>query len=173
MDGPVGFRLEWNGLTLVYSGDTTPSSFLVENAANTDVLIHDTYNTVEQMVASTGHDKKGGSAVTTYIHTDPFDAGRIFDMVKPRLAVSFHFYNDFDTAAEIEREIRKNYQGGLALAHDLMVINVTKANIVTRLASTGSHVYPNTTYQDAYRKAPRKPRPVMSDWLAAGRLFLK
>jgi hypothetical protein len=57
------------------------------------------------------------------------------------------------------------------LAHDLMVINVTKENIVTRMASPGSHVYPNTANQDAYRKAPRKPRPVMSSWLSARRLF--
>jgi len=173
MDGPVGFRLEWNGLTLVYSGDTTPNGLLIQNAKNADVLIHDTYNTIDQMVANTGHDKKGGSAVNTYIHTDPFDAGRIFSMVRPRLAVSFHFYNDFDTASEIEREIRKNYDGPLALSHDLMVINVTKEGIATRLASTGSNVYPNMTYQEAYRRAPRKPRPVLSSWLSEQRLFLK
>ncbi|MBN9050843.1 MAG: MBL fold metallo-hydrolase [Rhizobiales bacterium] len=172
-DGPVGFRLEWNGLTLVYSGDTTPNGFLVENASNADVLIHDTYNTVDQMVATTGHDKKGGGAVNTYIHTDPLDAGRIFAMVHPRLAVSFHFYNDFDTASEIEKQIRKSYDGALALAHDLMVINVTKARIQTRMASTGSHVYPNTVYQDAYRQAPRKPKPAISEWLLAKRLFQK
>ena len=47
-------------------------------------------------------------------------------MVKPRHAVVYHFFNDFDTAPEIEREMRKNYQGPLALAQDLMVFNVTK-----------------------------------------------
>ncbi len=47
-------------------------------------------------------------------------------LVKPRQAVVFHFFNDFDTAPEIEREIRKHYQGPLALAQDLMVFNVTK-----------------------------------------------
>jgi ribonuclease Z len=170
-DGPVGLRLEWNGLTMVYSGDTTPNGFLIDNAINTDLLIHDTYNTVEQMVARSGHDKKGGTAVNAFIHTDPFDAGRIFAMVQPRLAVSFHFYNDFDTSNEIEREIRKNYLGPLALAQDLMVFNITRDNIVTRMASAGSHVYPNTIYQEAYRNAPRKPRPEMSQWLSDRRLF--
>jgi len=135
--------------------------------------IHITDGPVDQMVATTGHDKKGGGAVNTYIHTDPLDAGRIFAMVHPRLAVSFHFYNDFDTASEIEKQIRKSYDGALALAHDLMVINVTKARIQTRMASTGSHVYPNTVYQDAYRQAPRKPKPAISEWLLAKRLFQK
>jgi len=172
-DGPVGFRLEWNGLTLVYSGDTTPNGFLIENAEGADVLIHDTYNTVEQMVERSGHDKKGGAAVNTHIHTDPYDAGKIFALVQPRLAISFHFYNDFDTSSSIEREIRKNYQGALALAHDLMVVNVAKDNITTRLAATGSHIYPNTANQEAYRAAPRKPRPQMSSWLSERRLFLE
>jgi len=70
-----------------------------------------------------------------------------------------------------EREIRKNYLGPLALAQDLMVFNITRDNIVTRMASAGSHVYPNTIYQEAYRNAPRKPRPEMSQWLSDRRLF--
>ena len=31
-DGPVSYRLEWNGLCFVFSGDTTPSQFFVDNA---------------------------------------------------------------------------------------------------------------------------------------------
>ena len=31
-DGPVSYRLEWNGLTFVFSGDTTPSQFFVDSA---------------------------------------------------------------------------------------------------------------------------------------------
>jgi phosphoribosyl 1,2-cyclic phosphodiesterase len=37
-DGPVGLRLDWNGLSFVYSGDTTPSHFMIENARDVDVL---------------------------------------------------------------------------------------------------------------------------------------
>lgn len=46
-DGPVSLRLEWNGLCFVYSGDTTPSHFMVENAQNADVLVHETFDTVQ------------------------------------------------------------------------------------------------------------------------------
>jgi ribonuclease Z len=31
-DGPVSYRLEWNGLSFVFSGDTTPSQVFVDNA---------------------------------------------------------------------------------------------------------------------------------------------
>lgn len=172
LDGPVGFRLEWNGLTLVYSGDTVPNGFLVDNARNADLLIHETYNTVDQLVARTGHDPKGGAKVTSQIHTDPSDVGRILQMCSPRQAAVFHFYNDFDTAAEIEACIRKAYKGPLALTQDLMVFNVTEEEIVCRMTAAGTHVYPNTKYQEAYRSAPRKPKPQISDWLMQKRLFL-
>ena len=171
LDGPVGFRLEWNGLTLVYSGDTIPNEFLVENAGGADLLIYETYNTVDQLVARTGHDRKGGSKVTAFIHTDPSDVGKVLAMTAPRHAAVFHFYNDFDTASEIERCIRQAYSGPLSLSEDLMVFNVTKEEIIARMTAAGSHVYPNTKYQEAYRNAPRKPRPQISEWLAKRQLF--
>jgi ribonuclease Z len=56
-------------------------------------------------------------------HTAPDEAGRVLALVQPRFAGVYHFFNDFDTHAEIEREIRKHYDGPLALAQDLMVFN--------------------------------------------------
>jgi ribonuclease Z len=173
LDGPVGFRLEWNGLTLVYSGDTIPNGFLVENAKNADLLIHETYNTLEQLVARTGHDRKGGAKVAQHIHTDPADVGRILAMCDPKHVAVFHFYNDFDTAADIERLIRQSYGGPLALAQDLMVFNVTREKTIARMTATGTHVYPNTKYRDAYRSAPRKEKPAMSAWLLEKQLLQK
>ena len=41
-DGPVSLRLDWNGLSFVYSGDTTPSRFFIDNAQNADVVVHET-----------------------------------------------------------------------------------------------------------------------------------
>ncbi len=75
-------------------------------------------------------------AVGTVIHSAPEEAGQVLALVKPRLAVVYHFFNDFDTGAEIEREIRKAYEGPLALAQDLMVFNVTQEDIRVRMAVT-------------------------------------
>ncbi|MEE2760341.1 MAG: guanitoxin biosynthesis MBL fold metallo-hydrolase GntH, partial [Pseudomonadota bacterium] len=49
-DGPVSLRLEWNGLTFIYSGDTTPNQFFLDHAKGADVLVHETFNTVGQLV---------------------------------------------------------------------------------------------------------------------------
>ena len=83
----------------------------------------------------------------------------MLDLVKPRLAVIYHFFNDFDTALEMEREVRKHYQGPLALAQDLMVFNVTPDDIRVRLAVTPTHVWPNKEHHDGFRAASRAPAP--------------
>ena len=95
--------------------------------------------------------------------------------MKPRLAVVYHFFNDFDTGAEIEREIRKAYEGPLALAQDLMVFNVTQEDIRVRMAVTAAHVWPNKERHDeGFAQAPRTKRaPKMSRWLADKQLFPK
>ena len=47
-------------------------------------------------------------------------------MTKPRLAVGYHFYNDYDTLPIMLEEVRRTYDGPLAMATDYMVFNVTK-----------------------------------------------
>jgi ribonuclease Z len=172
-DGPVSFRLEWNGLCFVFSGDTTPSQFFVDNAKNADLLIHEAFNTVSQLMERSGYDEKTATGVGTMAHTAPVEAGYVLDQVRPRLGVLYHFFNDFDTAPEIEREVRKHYQGALALARDLMVFNVTPDQIRVRMAVTPDHVWPNKERHDAFRAAPRSKRAQMSRWLADKQLFPK
>ena len=174
-DGPVSYRLEWNGLTFVFSGDTTPSRFFVDNAQGADLLIHECFNTVGQLIERSGYDEKSARGIGTVAHTAPEEAGKVLALVEPRLAVVYHFFNDFDTRAEIEREIRKHYAGPLALAQDLMVFNVTPNDIRVRLAVTATHVWPNKERHDAgFRVAPRtRSGPRMSRWLADKQLFPK
>ncbi len=173
-DGPVSYRLEWNGLTFVFSGDTTPSRFLVENGERADLLIHECFNTVTQLIERSGYDEKAARGIGTMAHTAPEEAGQVLALLKPRLAVVYHFFNDFDTGAEIEREIRRHYAGPLALAQDLMVFNVTPGDVRVRLAVTATHVWPNKEHHDGFRAAPRtKKGPTMSRWLADKQLFPK
>ena len=61
---------------------------------------------------------------------------------KPRLAVGYHFYNDFDTYPIILNDVRKTYSGPLELATDYMVINISRDNIKTRMAVVDENVWP-------------------------------
>jgi ribonuclease Z len=172
-DGPVSLRLDWNGLSFVYSGDTTPSHFFIDNAKGADLVVHETFNTVAQLMERSGYDERSARGIGTIAHSDPAEAGYVLAQVKPRLAVAFHFFNDFDTGPEIEREIRKHYAGPLALAKDLMVFNVTKARITTRMAAVSAHVWPNKEHHEGFKTAPRKERLKMSRWLADKQVFPK
>src|SRR5262249_27238831 len=154
-DGPVSYRLEWNGLSFVFSGDTTPSHVFVDNAQGADLVIHECFNTVAQLIERSGYDEKTAGHVGTMAHTAPDEAGQVLALVKPRFAVVYHFFNDFDTGAEIEREIRRHYDGPLALAQDLMVFNVTPSDVRARLAVLGAHLGASTGTPHGFRTAPR------------------
>jgi len=172
-DGPVSLKLEWNGLTFVYSGDTTPSQFFIDNAKGADVVVHETFNTIEQLMERSGYDERTARAIGTHIHSAPEEAAVVLDAVDPRMAVIFHFFNDFDTAPEMEAKVREHYQGPLTMSTDFMVINVTKEDIITRMARFSDHVWPNKSKHEGFGKAERKPMMQLSDWLKEAALFPK
>jgi ribonuclease Z len=147
---------------------------MVDNAKHADVVVHDTYNTVEQLVARSGYDAKQARGMSGFVHSLPHEAGKVFDMIKPRLAVGFHFFNDFDTAPEMASEIRKYYSGPLALADDLMVFNVTPEQVAVRMTVAAQHVWPSRPDKgEAFQKAPRDTRLMLSEPLRAAQLFPK
>lgn len=58
------------------------------------------------------------------------------------MAVGYHFFNDFDTAPVMLADIRKTYDGPLALATDYMVFNVTRDDVRVRMAAIDEDVWP-------------------------------
>ena len=69
------------------------------------------------------------------MHTSPAQLGKVMSTIKPRKEVPYHFFNDFDTRPVVEPNIRKAYDGPLALAIDYMVFNVTKEDVRVRTAA--------------------------------------
>ena len=116
-------------------------------------------------MARSGYDERTARGIGTTVHTAPEEVGPVLNATNPRHAVLFHHFNDFDTAFEIEADVRKTYSGPLTLAKDLMVFNVTKEEITVRMTIVSEHVWPNTEEHEEFRKAPREKRPVLSDFL--------
>jgi ribonuclease Z len=170
IDGAVSYRLEWAGLSFVFSGDTTPNKWFVENAANADLLIHEVYMTLDQFQARFGWDRKMATTIASIVHTSPQAAGKLFSILKPRMAVGFHFYNDFDTAPEIRRAVEQSYQGPLVLAHDMMVFNVTAKRITVRETTAPVNTWPPLADKRKFSEAERASSIPMSEWLKEGRL---
>lgn len=101
--GPVspafGYRLDYAGRSVVLSGDTRFSTNLIKFADQADLVIHE--------VADEG-DR----------HTTPQEAGKVFDRVRPKLAVYSHIlYGDLN---ELVARTRDTYSGPLVVGEDLM-----------------------------------------------------
>ena len=142
LDGPVSFSLEWNGLKFVFGSDTYPNKWFDEYAKNADLAIHECFIPVPDMVEKFKFSPQSALPVATQIHTAPEAFGKVMSMIKPRMAVAYHFFNDYDTSAGINDRIRSTYDGPLSLAIDYMVWNVTKDKITTRMAIVDEDIWP-------------------------------
>lgn len=160
LDGAVSYSMEWNGLKYVFGGDTYPNKWYMQFAQNADVASHEAFLPPKALAAYFGWDLAQATYVSTRIHTEPQAFGKVMSQVKPRLAVGYHSVQSPENNAAIMDGVRKTYDGPLALARDLMVINVTRETIKVRMASVDEYVLPpNVTraYQTAPRTDPKSP----------------
>lgn len=141
IDGSVSFSLEWNGLKFVFGSDTYPNKWFVEYAQDADLVIHECFIAVPDLVKKMRFTPESALQVGTQVHTAPEAFGKVMSQVTPRMAVAYHFFKDFDTASAVHDRIRKTYDGPLSLAEDFMVWNVTKDEIRTRMAATEEHTW--------------------------------
>jgi ribonuclease Z len=141
IDGAVSYAMEWNGLKFVFSSDTYPNKWFVEYAKDADLVIHECFIAVPDLVNKMRFSPESALLVGTQVHTAPEAFGKVMSAVKPRMAVAYHFFKDFDTTAAVYERIRKTYDGPLSLAEDYMVWNVTKDNIRVRMAEVDHHTW--------------------------------
>jgi ribonuclease Z len=135
LDGPVSFALEWNGLKFVFSSDSYPNKWFLEYAKDADIAIHECFVAVPDLVRKMGFTPDSALLVGTQVHTAPEAFGKLMSTVKPRIAVAYHFFKDFDTTPAVNDRIRTTYDGPLSLAEDFMVWNITKDEIRIRMAA--------------------------------------
>ncbi|MBW2588376.1 MAG: hypothetical protein JRD92_15770, partial [Deltaproteobacteria bacterium] len=88
--------------------------------------------------------------------------------LKPRMAVGYHSVQSPENNAAITDGVRKTYDGPLALARDLMVINVTKDDVVVRMAVVDEYVLPPDVTK-AYIGAPRTDKKETSEFIQSGK----
>ncbi|MHC5029174.1 MAG: guanitoxin biosynthesis MBL fold metallo-hydrolase GntH [Planctomycetota bacterium] len=134
LDGPVSFSLEWNGLKFIFGSDTYPNKWFVEYAKDADLVVHECFVAVPDLVTKMRFTPEQALMVGTQVHTAPEAFGKVMQEIQPRMAVAYHFFKDFDTTAEVNDRIRTTYDGPLSLAEDFMVWNITKDDIRVRMA---------------------------------------
>jgi ribonuclease Z len=133
IDSALGYRIDYQNRSVILSGDTRYSDNLVRFAKGADVVVHE--------VAAANEDATKNTALVNQIlgfHTSPEDAGKVFQIVKPKLAVYSHIVLLTSDPAvpppginDLIRRTLKAYKGALQVGEDLLTIEIgDRVNIV-------------------------------------------
>ncbi len=139
-----------------------------EYAKDADVASHEAFLPPKALAEYFGWDLALATFVSTRIHTEPQAFGKVMSAVQPRLAVAYHSVQTPENNAAIMDDIRITYDGPLAVARDLMVINVTQETIKVRMAIVDDYALPPNVTQ-AYVDAPRTEEKEASEFILGGK----
>ena len=120
IDPAYGYRIDYDGRSVILSGDTRYTENLVKNAKGADLIIHSVASIAPALLKKS----KVMRSILSH-HSEPEDTARVFNAVKPKLAVYSHIvlYGG-QTPADIMRRARASYAGPLVVGADLMKIDV-------------------------------------------------
>jgi ribonuclease Z len=131
----LGYRVDAGGHSVVLSGDTRYSPNLIAHAKGADLLIHEVGAASAEQMSRDAHTR----TIIAH-HTTPEDAARVFNQVRPKLAVFSHIVLRGATAEDAVRTTRLTYGGPLELGEDLMRFHVGNEVTVERFVPpAGAH----------------------------------
>lgn len=126
IDSALGYKIEYGGYSVILSGDTRYSENLIRYAKGADLVVH-------EVAAAREKSMKSSPLVNQILgfHSSPEDAGRVFEAVKPKMAVFSHIVLltadptlPLPDVEEVISRTRKIYKGALKMGEDLMQIEV-------------------------------------------------
>jgi ribonuclease Z len=126
-----GYRIDYDGRSVIISGDTRYSENLEKHAQGATLVVHE--------VAIANPEYYDKTPIVKYImahHITPQEAGSLFARLKPKLAAYTHLVFLGSPAypapkvADLERTTRETYSGPLALGTDLMAFDVRNDQVI-------------------------------------------
>lgn len=143
LSGAVGYRLDFAGLSFVFSGDTRPCWPLVRACeGGVDLLIHECFPPVAALAAASGLSIERATIALDAAHTSPKAAGKVFTLVKPRMAGLWHTLLSPEVIPLVFSELGAVYDGPVVQTQDLTVFNITKEAVVARQAQVSDQLPP-------------------------------
>jgi ribonuclease Z len=136
-DGASAYRLDWNGLSFVWTGDGRPDELTAKYAKGVDVFVTEAQNDLGALMSV-----KMGIPVELYNyvidthHTPHYAAGYLMKQINPRIGMVTHLELEPGLHNELCAGIRAHWDGLFVVgAPDVKVVNVTKDAIWSREAS--------------------------------------
>ena len=162
-DGASAYRLDWNGLSVVWTGDGRPSLLDAEYAAGADVYITETQTELFAIGASVQGVPPFLARYTVDTHHTPgYAAGYVAKRANPRLFMTTHCPHDPYMNAETVAQIREHWKGPYHPGTpDGVVVNVTKDDIWVRegiLPAYPNARAPQQDFDDGQLVVPHPPK---------------
>jgi ribonuclease Z len=169
LSGAVGYRLDFAGLSFAFSGDTRACWPLVRACEGVDLLIHECFPPAAALAAASGLSIERATIALNAAHTSPTAAGKVFGLVKPRVAGLYHTLLSPQVINMVFAELGSVYTGPVVQTQDLTVFNITKEAVVSRQAQVLDQP-PPTPGVPRVAFTPKLPTP--PDWWAEARIPL-
>lgn len=181
--GSMGYKLEWKGLTMIYTSDTRPETRCIDQAKNggkgVDVFIHEMILPPELLTMKNMGLKepdyssayfRAGVQQTTDIenssHTPQGAFGYLLSKIHPRpkLTVIAHFPVADDTVKCALRSVKNHipdiHEGrDIIWSTDLMVLSVKKTGITQLMGKVSDFTFGAPMSEPAQLKDPKYPTP--------------
>ncbi|HZL66343.1 MAG TPA: MBL fold metallo-hydrolase [Candidatus Limnocylindrales bacterium] len=119
-----GYRVDYDGRAAVISGDTRYNNNVIRHAAHVDLLVHEVAAARAELMREAYMQRIIGHHVT------PREAGQIFALTRPKLAVYTHLallgsaQIPPPTVDDLIEETRQTYDGPLQVGEDLMSFEI-------------------------------------------------
>jgi len=135
-DGASAYRLDWNGLSFVWTGDGKPDKLTAHYAQGVDVFVTEmAVDVVRLWALKQGVSPFIGAFTLDNFHTTHYAFGYLANLVQPRLAVATHVSFDRELVGEMMAGVRMHYPGLFTFGIDHTVINVTHDRLWIREAA--------------------------------------
>ncbi len=135
-DGASAYRLDWNGLSFVWTGDGKPDQLTAKYAKNVDVFVTEmAVDMVNLWALKQGVSPYIGAWTIDNFHTMHYAVGYLANLVQPRLAMATHVSFDRELIGEMTAGVRMHYKGMFAFGIDHTVVNVTRDRVWIREAA--------------------------------------
>ncbi len=133
-DGASGYRLDWNGMCFVWTGDGRPSKLDLKYAKGCDLYVTELQPELMEINA-------GVQGVPPFLarytvdthHTPAYASGYMANLIQPRMFMTTHMNFDPFLNEETVAEVREHWKGPYHFgAPDGIVVNMTKDAVWVR-----------------------------------------
>lgn len=142
LNGSVGYRLDYNGRSVVFSGDTRPCHPLVDACDGADLLVHETFPSAAVFAQKAGVPVGFAEQVVNGAHTSPAMAGTVFALAGARMSAMWHLAVDHQVVGPAYADMRTRYEGPVTIAQDLTTFDISEEAVITRQSTIDPAAWP-------------------------------